>query len=112
MTHMISRQAEEWLTLMGSEIKKMRLQHGISIKSMAARIGVSQPTISALEAGSPSVAVGTVFEAAAVLNIQMMGDRDSIRDRVSMNKAMIKLMPRPSPTDVEETNEDQIPSNF
>jgi DNA-binding XRE family transcriptional regulator len=103
----------EWLTLLGSEIKAARQQKRLTTANLAEKIGVTRQTITALEKGLPTVAIGTAFEAAAVLGIQLMGrDQDFVRDRLAVNRAMIELLPRGQTHQTGETNEDQVPDWF
>ncbi|WP_409967494.1 helix-turn-helix transcriptional regulator [Bengtsoniella intestinalis] len=53
------------LTQMGEQIKLARLRRNISSQLLAERAGISRQTLSAIEKGSPSVAMGSY---AAVLH--------------------------------------------
>lgn len=88
----LSRATREWLSLLGAEIRVARLQKGIALSDLAVRIGVTRQTVSALESGTPTVAVGTVFEAAAVLQIQLLRtDQDSVRERLAQTRQLILI---------------------
>lgn len=77
----ISRPTREWLSVLGVEIRADRLRRDIVLGDLASRIGVTRQTIAALEDGAPSVAIGTVFEAATLLQMQLMRpDQDSVRE--------------------------------
>jgi transcriptional regulator with XRE-family HTH domain len=102
---------QAWLTLLGTELKRSRLEQNLTLRDLAERIGVTQPTLIAAEAGSPNVKIGTYFEAAVILNIPLMGTLREIGDRTEANRAVIKLSPRPNSSD-ESSNDHQVPEFF
>lgn len=60
---------------------------------LAERIGVSRPTMAKIERGDPSVAIGTVFEAAAVLGVPLF-EGDETRSRHGAHKRVeVALLP-------------------
>ncbi len=61
------------LSSMGHQIKYARLRRKITAESMAERAGISRATLSAIEKGSPSVAIGCY---AAVLHALNYMDKD------------------------------------
>lgn len=62
---------------LGAQIRMARHERGWTAADLAARIGVSARTIQALEAGSPSTAIGTVFNAAVMVGVPLFGVEDS-----------------------------------
>ena len=57
---------------LGERLRAARVRRGMTMEEMAERSGLSRPTLSALEQGSPSVAIAAYI---AVLNILgMVGD--------------------------------------
>lgn len=66
-------QTQELLFQMGEQIRLARLRRNISSELVANRAGVSRATVTAVEKGSPSVAVGCY---AAVLHALNGLDRD------------------------------------
>ncbi|HIO92005.1 MAG TPA: helix-turn-helix domain-containing protein [Leucothrix mucor] len=61
---------------MGSMIKMPRLELKLSQQELGSRIGVTRPTISAIEKGKPNVAIGSVVEAAYIMGLPLMGEED------------------------------------
>ena len=55
----------------------------MSQSELAERLGVSRHTVMALERGEPKVAVGTVFEAAAVVGVPLLAPDERELARVA-----------------------------
>jgi DNA-binding XRE family transcriptional regulator len=72
-TVLISRHAQLLLETLGAMIKAARIERCMSQADLGERVGVSRYTISVLEKGNPNVAIGTVFEAATIVGIPLMG---------------------------------------
>ena len=67
----------------GSEIRELRIGRGESQELFASRIGVSRPTIKAIEKGAPTVQVGHWMAACWALN--RLGEmRESFKGTVSL----------------------------
>jgi len=79
------------LETLGNLIKAARLERPMSQAELAQRVGVSRYTISLLEKGNSQVAIGTVFEAATVLGIYLMGDDP--RQLTKFSQALANLLP-------------------
>ena len=71
-----SSQTKKRLEIMGSMIKAARLELKLSQQELGSRIGVTRPTINAIEKGKPNVAIGSVFEAAYIVGLPLMGEED------------------------------------
>lgn len=56
---------------LGEGLKAARLARGLTQSEVAERLGVSRFTVMALERGEPGVAIGTVLEAAALLDLPL-----------------------------------------
>jgi transcriptional regulator with XRE-family HTH domain len=69
----VSRAAADALGVLANQIKMARVSHGWTLADMAARVGVTSRTMAAVESGSPSVAVGTVFNAAFTVGVDLFG---------------------------------------
>lgn len=63
------------LTLLGEQIRLARTRRRLTQAELAERVGVSALTIGKIERGDPGVAVGSVFEAAAIAGVVLF-DRD------------------------------------
>ncbi len=67
----LSRYAKSAVAFLASLIKAKRIEKRMPASELAERMGVSRSLISRLEKGDPACAVGTVFEAAAILGIPL-----------------------------------------
>lgn len=72
-THTYSRQTTDAARVLGLEIARARRAGRWTINELAERAGVSRVTVRAVEAGTPTVAIGTVFELATILGIDLFG---------------------------------------
>ena len=72
--------ARDALEMLGAQIRLARHQRGWTVAELAERIGVSDPTVIAVESGSPGTAVGTVLTAATLVGVPLFGaeDRDEL----------------------------------
>jgi len=78
------------LETLGAMIKAARIERHESQADLAERVGVSRYTISLLEKGNPNVAIGTVFEAATIVGIPLMGDDP--RQLATLSQSIAKLV--------------------
>lgn len=61
-------------------------------QNLADRLGVSRHTVMAIERGDPAVAIGTVFEAAAVLGVHLMaGDGRDLKREAERTKTLLRF---------------------
>jgi transcriptional regulator with XRE-family HTH domain len=67
------RQAAEALTILGQQIRLARQERNVTAAELAARIGVSPATLSAIEKGSASVSSGNLFNAASAVGVPLFG---------------------------------------
>ncbi|TRW48911.1 helix-turn-helix transcriptional regulator [Aliidiomarina halalkaliphila] len=79
------------LTPLGKEIRKRRIDVGISLRGMAERMGVSAAYLSALETGKKSVAESTLNQIANALEDQDGSFFELIRKRNEYSKPKIEL---------------------
>ena len=61
--------AEQALEKVGANIKRARLRRNMSVDVIAEHIGISEPTLYAIEKGSPTVSIGAYAAALAVLEL-------------------------------------------
>ncbi len=95
MVAKISPRTNEALRLLGYSVRVHRLRRHWSIDELATRVGVSHPTIIKLERGDPSVAVGTVFEAATLVGVSLFDDDPVTRARHDQRIGMeLTLLPQ------------------
>jgi transcriptional regulator with XRE-family HTH domain len=74
LPHPLSKKANLALITFGKMIKTSRLAHNMSQQELATRLHVSRLTVAAMEKGSAKVSIGTVFEAATIVDIPLLGD--------------------------------------
>jgi DNA-binding XRE family transcriptional regulator len=86
----ISKHTTIVLKNLGSLIKAARIERHMSQVDLGERVGVSRYTISTLENGDPSVAIGTVFEAATIVGLPLMGDDP--RQLTKLSQAIANLV--------------------
>jgi DNA-binding XRE family transcriptional regulator len=68
-----SPQTRDAVEVLAAQIAVARRKRGWSAAALGERVGVSGPTITSLEKGSPAVAIGIAFEAATLLGIRLFG---------------------------------------
>lgn len=78
--------------VLGESIRAARLRRGWSVAALAERVGVSAPTITNIERGSASVAIGTVFEAARLVGVELFGGHEDLAGQVVRNE--LALLPQ------------------
>lgn len=92
--------------ILGLEIARARRDRRWPIAELAERAGVSAPTVRAVEAGAPSVAIGTVFELATILGVELFGvERSRLPELLARGRERLALLPsrvRASPGPVED----------
>jgi transcriptional regulator with XRE-family HTH domain len=72
-THTYSSHAIDAARLLGVEIGRARRERRWTINELAERAGVSRITVRAVEAGTPTVAIGIGFELATIVGIDLFG---------------------------------------
>ena len=86
----------EVLATLGAEITRGRKRRGFSQEDLAQRVGCSRNTLRAIEAGRPTVEIGLFLEAAALVNVPLMGgDRAEIMRRGDVVRREVELLPQP-----------------
>lgn len=69
--HTYTRLTTDAAQVLGTLIARARRARGWTAAELGERVGVSARTISNLEHGSPTVALGTAFEAATMLGVPL-----------------------------------------
>jgi len=72
-THALSPQTLDAAQVLGHQVAQARRARGWTAAELAERVGVSVRTVSNVEHGSPSVSLGTAFEAATILGVGLFG---------------------------------------
>jgi transcriptional regulator with XRE-family HTH domain len=90
----LSPQSREALKLLATSIRVARKRRGWSVAELAERVGVNRATIAAVEAAQPGVAIGTVFEAAALVGVPLFSpDQAARRTYQSLKDTELALLP-------------------
>lgn len=69
----MNRASHEALRLLGAQIKQARHAQGWTQTDLASRISVTQKTMHEIERGSPTVSIGSVFNAAFTVGVNLFG---------------------------------------
>jgi transcriptional regulator with XRE-family HTH domain len=69
----VTRASHEASALLGTQIKQARHARGWTQTDLASRIGITQKTMRAIEIGSPTVSIGSVFNAAFTVGVNLFG---------------------------------------
>ncbi len=94
----MSRASRDALVVLGGQIKRARIERRWSQTDLAARIGVDFKTLAA-EKGSPNVAIGTVFNAAFTVGVDLFGlDGDDLALARRRGEETLALLPKYSRT--------------
>lgn len=81
--------------MLGKQIKLERKQRKWSEKNLAERIGISRATLQKIESGEMTCAIGLVFEAAALVGINLFEqDRVPLAVRIEQANDKIALLPQ------------------
>ena len=92
-TQTYSPQARDAVALLGLEIARARRARRWTIADLAERAGVSQMTVRSAEKGALTVAIGTVFEIAAILGIDLFGPPEALGDLLTRSRDRLALLP-------------------
>lgn len=91
----ITAYAKDALKIFGSAIKTHRIDKNISQANLAERIRSSRKTVAAIESGSPTVAIGKVFEAAAIVGLVLFdADERLIGKMAAQERRLEPLLPK------------------
>lgn len=90
----VSRESRDALSVLGHQIHQARIAKGWTLSDTAERMGVDQRTIRAAEQGSPTVAIGTVFNLAFLLGVNLFGlDRAQLAAARYRGQDTLALLP-------------------
>ncbi|AMC99448.1 helix-turn-helix domain-containing protein [Halomonas chromatireducens] len=88
-------QASLSLRLFAGLIEEGRLRKGWTRDELAERVGVGVVTIRQVAKGSPRVAIGTYFEAAALVGVSLFTDNvDTLRREQATQLERLTLLPK------------------
>lgn len=101
--HSYSPATRDAIEVLGRQITADRRAHKWSQRDLAERAGISVGTLIAIEKGSPTTAIGTTFEVAALLGIPLVGALDAdVRQLIDTRLAILPSRvdrPRGEPDD-------------
>jgi ribosome-binding protein aMBF1 (putative translation factor) len=93
--HPYSPQTVDAVQVLGLEVARARRTRRWTEAELAERAGISAVTLRNIERGVPTVGIGTVFEVATILGIDLFGaGRDGLRSMVERGRD--RLAPLPS----------------
>jgi transcriptional regulator with XRE-family HTH domain len=88
-----SRVARESAQVLGQAIRVARIDRRWTLADLAERAGVTRQTMSKVERGEPSVALGTYFEAAWLVGVPLF-ESDEARSRYAAHQRVeLALLP-------------------
>ena len=80
--------------LLGRRVAVARRERRWTIAELAERVGSSEVTIRKVERGDPTVALGTAFEAAALVGVALFSEDAEVRAReAELIDARLAVMP-------------------
>lgn len=94
-TRVFARSTVDAAAVLGAQIAQARRGRGWTAAELGERVGVSARTITALERGSTTVALGTAFEAATLLGVQLFGaEGPELAALARQGRERLALLPR------------------
>lgn len=91
----LSRYAVDAVTLLGSMIRKARIDRGITVAELAERAGTSRGLVQRLERGDPGCAIGTAFEIATILGIPLFdSDAQALKRHLGLMQQTLAVLPQ------------------
>jgi transcriptional regulator with XRE-family HTH domain len=79
--------------IVGTEIARARRERRLTQADLAQRAGISQSTLRSVEQGSPTVAIGIVFELASLLGLDLVADPAALPALRSQATDRLRLLP-------------------
>lgn len=93
--HVTSRYSRDALLLLGTLIRRARLERKLTAAALAERAGISRGLIQRIEKGDPGCAIGAVFEAAAIAGVRLFdADQAALSNALAANAATLSLLPK------------------
>lgn len=91
---------------LGSMVAAGRRERGWTASEFAERLGVSAQTLRRLEKGSPTVAIGLMFDAALLCGVELFSTPSDQLDRLARDAqtrvALIPARVRPAPVPIDD----------
>jgi transcriptional regulator with XRE-family HTH domain len=89
----LSRPTRAALQLLGLEISRARRAKHWNQAELAERAGISDATLRAVERGSSTVAIGTVFEIATILGIDLFAEPTTLPQLIERGHDRLAVLP-------------------
>ncbi|MFD2035884.1 helix-turn-helix domain-containing protein [Belliella marina] len=82
------------LQAVGENIKLARLRRKLTMDQVSERAGISRPTLSSLEKGSPSISIGIILQVLLVLGLEkdilLLADDDVLGRKIQDAELTVK----------------------
>lgn len=92
--HTYSNQTLAAAEALGLEIARARRAQRWSVTELAERAGISVPTLRNIERGVPTVALGSAFEVATLVGLDLFGeDVEGLERMVERGRERLELLP-------------------
>ena len=92
--HQWSKITSEASQLLGLEVARARKERRWTAVELSERAGITAVTLRKVERGDPTVALGTVFEVATLVGVQLFGvERDALPDLIVRVQNRLALLP-------------------
>jgi transcriptional regulator with XRE-family HTH domain len=103
-----SRVARQAVDLLGTLIKRRRLELKLKAADLAERAGVSRALIYRIERGDPGCSVGAVFEAATIVRVPLFDDESgrAVAERLRQTERELTLLPKAARTSKAPVRDD------
>ena len=105
-TRTYSPQTRDAVALLGLEIARARRARRWTIAELAERAGVSDATVRSAEKGSLTVAIGTFFEIAAILGVDLLAPPETLGELLDRSRDRLALLPSRVRTAVVDVDDD------
>lgn len=95
---------------LGALIQQGRIQKRWTMADLSGRLGVSAPTLRAVEAGSPSVSIGTYLHAAVLTGVPLFQTTDPAEIAVMRRRGEERTALLPAR--VRASSAEEVPDDF
>ncbi|MBS0286453.1 MAG: helix-turn-helix transcriptional regulator [Proteobacteria bacterium] len=94
------------LKTLAKSIKSARIEQKMSQENLAMRLNVSRLTVIQIEKGSAKVSIGTVFEAATILNVSLFPEESDLKVTANRISTVSALLPKRSSRKKRDLNDE------
>ncbi|MFV1989659.1 MAG: helix-turn-helix domain-containing protein [Acidimicrobiales bacterium] len=94
-TRTYSPNALEAAQILGTEVARGRRERRWSIRELSDRAGISPGTLSKVERGDPTVALGTAFDVATLVGVRLFDvDSSHLSELAARSRDRLAVLPR------------------